>query len=317
MARVAFLATCFLLLLATSLAQPGGPRGFGGPGGMPGGMPGGGRGAMGGSSGNGGSNGGPPQGGLPPPRPAGPPLNLTAVGNLTAEVGARLPNCSADKTVLDAHVHVSIFKNATGNFNIVYEALFASAGSSAVSPPDSLAIVQGAACDAAAPALLTLPAAAADWEVRDGWWYLHASARLDGFIEDANVAAVDSLLAAAPNASLPAPPNQQQQQQGGGQQQQGTGAGSASAGRLAQRFAQRARKQLGGKLGGSAGGQQQGGQQQRGPQQGGPQGTFGMGAGGANSTVAGYAVLASNSAAGVTWGAVLMGAKIVAPAAAV
>eukprot|EP00475_Leptophrys_vorax_P043522 TRINITY_DN83_c0_g1_i3.p1 TRINITY_DN83_c0_g1~~TRINITY_DN83_c0_g1_i3.p1 ORF type:complete len:350 (+),score=0.72 TRINITY_DN83_c0_g1_i3:143-1051(+) len=301
MARVAFLATCFLLLLATSLAQPGGPRGFGGPGGMPGGMPGGGRGAMGGSSGNGGSNGGPPQGGLPPPRPAGPPLNLTAVGNLTAEVGARLPNCSADKTVLDAHVHVSIFKNATGNFNIVYEALFASAGSSAVSPPDSLAIVQGAACDAAAPALLTLPAAAADWEVRDGWWYLNASARLDGFIEDANSAAVDTLLAAAPNASLPAPPSQQQQQQGGGN----VGAGAQRAG-LAQRFAQKARQQ-GGKLRG-----QQGGPQQGAPQQGGPAGApFGV-----NSTVTGYAVLASNSESGVTWGAALMGMKVVAPAAA-
>ncbi|GJP48653.1 hypothetical protein CLOM_g7940 [Closterium sp. NIES-68] len=94
--RALFLA-CFLLLAATSaLAQRGPPDG-----GRPGGQgPGGARGGPGGSGGPGGPGG----------EPRGPPLNLTVVGNLTADIGARLANCSADQKVLDGRFHLAIFK---------------------------------------------------------------------------------------------------------------------------------------------------------------------------------------------------------------
>ncbi|GJP33702.1 hypothetical protein CLOM_g18224 [Closterium sp. NIES-68] len=70
---------------------------------------------------------------------------------------------------------------------------------------------------------------------------------------------------------------------------------------------------MGKQAGKKQGGQQQGGAQQ--PPAGGFSGGFPGGNGGVNSTVSGYAVLAGSSAAGVTWGGQLMGAKV--PAAAV
>ncbi|CAI5969240.1 unnamed protein product [Closterium sp. NIES-64] len=90
--------------------------------------------------------------------------------------------------------------NATGNYNLLVQALLVDA---AGSPPDSLAIVKGAVCDAAATDVLALPLAAADWQQRAGWWLLHAEARLDAFLENADAATLDALLAVLPNASLP------------------------------------------------------------------------------------------------------------------
>ncbi|CAI5943349.1 unnamed protein product [Closterium sp. NIES-65] len=151
-----FLA-CILLLAATSALAQRGPPGGSRPGGQ---GPRGPRGGPGGSSGPGGASGGP--GGPPGPpggEPRGPPLNLTAVGNLTADVGARLANCSADQEIFDGRFHLAIFKNSTGNYNLVVDALLVGAASG---PPDSLAIVKGAVCDSSASAALALPVSASD-----------------------------------------------------------------------------------------------------------------------------------------------------------
>ncbi|CAI7902280.1 unnamed protein product, partial [Closterium sp. NIES-53] len=224
-----FLA-CILLLAATSASAQRGPPGGSRPGGQ---GPGGARRGPGGSSGPGGASGGP--GG----EPRGPPLNLTAVGNLTADVGARLANCSADHEIF----HLAIFnfkrirslfpsspsasfvhlcppptlfpsvarRNSTGNYNLVVDAL----------------LVGAAVCDSSAAAALALPVSASDWQQRAGWWLLHAEARLDAFLENADAAIVEALLAVVLNATLP---------QGGGRGGSGSGAGAAGKGQGSRRM---------------------------------------------------------------------------------
>ncbi|CAI5952803.1 unnamed protein product [Closterium sp. NIES-64] len=297
MAFRALLLACILLLVSASALAQRGPPGGGPPGGQGRGGARGGPGAGSGGPGGPSSPGGP--GGKPP---HGFPLNLTAVGNLTADVGAQLANCSADQTIVDGRFHLAIFKNATGNYNLLVQALLVDA---AGSPPDSLAIVKGAVCDAAATDVLALPLAAADWQQRAGWWLLHAEARLDAFLENADAATLDALLAVLPNASLP-------RTSGGGR----NGGGSAGGARSGQGGRRMGRELLMRAVGRAArqGGQNQGGKQQGGAQQP-PAGGFSGGDGGVNITVSGYAVLAGSSAAGVTWGGQLMGAKM--PAAAV
>ncbi|GJP47888.1 hypothetical protein CLOM_g7062 [Closterium sp. NIES-68] len=298
MAARALFLVCIALLLATSaLAAQRGPPGGVRPGGQ---GQGGQRGGPGGPGGKGGPGG--------PPGPRGPPLNLTAVGNLTADVGGRLANCSADQTVLDGGFHLAIFKNATGNFNILAEALLVNASGG---PPDSLAIVQGTVCDssASAAALLTLPFTASDWQQRAGWWLLHAEARLDAFLENVDVATVDALLALLPNASLPAARGSS------GSGASGGNAGGVRSGQGSRRMGLGMGRELLMRAAGRVTGGRQGGQQQ-GPPAGGAGGIMagGGGSGGVNATVSGYAVLATATAAGVAWGGQLMGVKM--PAAA-
>ncbi|CAI5508064.1 unnamed protein product [Closterium sp. Naga37s-1] len=154
----------------------------------------------------------------------GPPVGGPPGGNLTADVGARLANCSADQKILDGRFHLAVFKNATGNYNLLVEALLVDA---AGSPPDSLAIVKGAVCDTAATGVLALPLAATNWQQRAGW-LLHAEARLDAFLENADAATVDALLAVLPTASPPPT-------SGGGRNGAGNaGGGSAGAARNGQ-----------------------------------------------------------------------------------
>ncbi|CAI5460496.1 unnamed protein product [Closterium sp. Yama58-4] len=310
MAVRALVLSCILLLVSTSALAQRGPPGGGPPGSQ--------RGGPGAGSARSGGPGGPNGPGGPggPDGPHGPPLNLTAVGNLTADVGARLANCSADQKIFDGRFHLAIFKNSTGSYNLLVEALLVDA---AGSPPDSLAIVKGAVCDAAATAVFALPLAAADWQQRAGWWLLHAEARLDAFLENADAATLDALLAVLPTASLPPT--------SGGGRNGGGNAGGGSAGGV--RNGQGGRRMgLGmgrellmravGRAARQGGQKQKGQQQQEGAQQphaGGFPGGFPGGDGGVNSTVSGYAVLAGSSAAGVTWGGQLMGAKM--PAAAV
>ncbi|CAI5502998.1 unnamed protein product [Closterium sp. Naga37s-1] len=137
---------------------------------------------------------------------------------MTADVGARLANCSSKQTILDSRFHLAIFKNFTGNYNLLIDTLLVDA---AGSPPDSLAIVKGAVCDAAATDVLALPLAAANWQQRAGWWLLHAEARLDAFLENADAATVDALLAVLPNTSLP-------RKNGGGRNGGGSAGGAQS-----------------------------------------------------------------------------------------
>ncbi|GJP34715.1 hypothetical protein CLOM_g19124 [Closterium sp. NIES-68] len=292
-----FLA-CILLLAASSALAQRGPPGGSRPGGQ---GPGGARGGPGGAPGGPGGPSGTPGG-----EPRGPPLNLTVVGNLTADVGARLANCSADQKVLDGRFHLAIFKNASGNYNLLVDALLVDA---AGSPPNSLAIVQGAVCDSAASTALALPFSAADWQQRAGWWLLHAEARLDAFLENADAATVEALLTVLPNATVP---------RGGGRGGGGSSTGGAGKAQGGRRMGLGVGRLLLRALGpAKQGGAQQGGQQQQ-PPAGGMSGGF-QGAGassGVNSTVTGYAVLAGSSASEATWGGQLMGVKMPAAAAA-
>ncbi|CAI5938776.1 unnamed protein product [Closterium sp. NIES-64] len=290
----ALVLACVLLLVSTSALAQRGPPGGGPPGGQ---RPGGASGGPGGNGGPGRPGGRDGPGG--PGGPHGPPLNLTAVGNLTAGVGARLANCTVDQKTLNGSFHLAVFKNSTGNYNLLVEAMLVDA---AGGPPNSLAIVKGAVCDAAATDMLALPLAAADWQQRTGWWLLHAEARLDAFLENADAATLDALLAVLPTASPPPT-------SGSGR----SGGGSAGGARNGQGGRRMGRELLMGAFGRAArqGGQNQGGQKQGGQQQGGQQ------QGGAQQApaVSGYAVLAGSSAAGVTWGGQLMGAKMPAAAA--
>ncbi|CAI5498894.1 unnamed protein product [Closterium sp. Naga37s-1] len=342
MAVRGFLLVCIALLLATSALAQRGPPGRGPPGGQQHGAA---RGGPGGSSPGGTGGPGGPGG---PAGPCGPPLNLTVVGNLTADVGARLANCSADPTFLDGHFHLAIFnqgrvtifppfthppappfhpsatlphfpsaRNASGNYNLAVEALLVGATGG---PPDSLAIVKGAVCDssASAAAILALPLAASDWQQRDGWWLLHAEARLDAFLENADAATVDALLALLPNATLPSA-------RGSGGRGSGSGGGSGAGGARSGKGSRRMGRELLMRAAGRVTGAKQGGQQQGAPQppaggfSGGYPGAGGaggmMGGGGVNATVSGYAVLATTTAGGVAWGGQLMGVKLPSTAA--
>ncbi|CAI5503761.1 unnamed protein product [Closterium sp. Naga37s-1] len=295
----ALVLACALLLVSTSALAQRGPPGGGPSGGQRGG-PGAGSGGPGGPGGPGGRDG--PGG---PGGPRGPPLNLTAVGNLTADIGAQLANCTVDQKTLNGSFHLAIFKNSTGNYNLLVEAMLVDA---AGGPPDSLAIVKGAVCDAAVTDVLALPLAAADWQQRAGWWLLHAEARLDAFLENVEAATLDALLAVLPTASPP--PTSGGRRNGGGSANGGS-AGGARNGQGGRRMGRELLTRAFG-LAARQGGQKQGGQKQGGQQQGGQQQQ-----GGAQQApaVSGYAVLAGSSAAGVTWGGQLMGAKM--PAAAV
>ncbi|CAI6012351.1 unnamed protein product [Closterium sp. NIES-65] len=316
---------CIALLIATSVDAQRVPPGGGPPGGQ---QPGGGRGGPGGSGGQAG--------------PHGPPFNLTVVGNLTADVNARLANCSADPTFLDGRFHLAIFnqgrvtivppfthippptfhpsatlpprfptspsaRNASGNYNLAVDALLVGATGG---PPDSLAIVKGAVCDssASAAAILALPLAASDWQLRDGWWLLHAEARLDAFLENADAATVDALLALLPNATLPAT-------RGGGRGK-GSGGGSGAGGARSGQGSRRMGRELLMRAAGRVTGAKQGAPQ---PPAASPSGAGGaggmMGDGGMNATVSGYAVLATATAGGVAWGGQLMGVKLPSAAA--
>ncbi|CAI5510725.1 unnamed protein product [Closterium sp. Naga37s-1] len=264
----ALVLACVLLLVSTSALAQRGPPGGGPPGGQ---RPGGASGGPGGNGGPGGPGGRDGPGG--PGGPHGPPLNLTAVGNLTAGVGARLANCTVDQKTLNGSFHLAVFKNSTGNYNLLVEAMLVDAVGG---PPDSLAIVKGAVCDAAVTDVLALPLAAADWQQREGWWLLHAEARLDAFLENADAATLDALLAVLPTASPPPT-------SGGG--------GSTGGARKGQGGRRMGRELLMGAFGRAArqGGQKQGGQQKHGGQQ----------QGGAQQApaVSGYAVLAGSSVA--------------------
>ncbi|CAI5964324.1 unnamed protein product [Closterium sp. NIES-64] len=303
MAARGYIFVCIALLLATSAAAQRGPPGGGPPGGQQSG------GARGGPGGPGSGGPGGPGG---PAGPRGPPFNLTVVGNLTADVGARLANCSADETFLDGRFHLAIFKNASGNYNLAVDALLVGATGG---PPDSLAIVKGAVCDssASAAAILAIPLAESDWQQREGWWLLHAEARLDAFLENADAATVEALLALLPNATLPAA-------RGGG------GRGGSSGGTRSGQGSRRMGRELLMRAAGRVTGARQGGQQQGAPRQppaggssGGYPGAGGaggmMGGGGVNATVSGYAVLATATAGGVAWGGQLMGVKLPSAAA--
>ncbi|CAI5938747.1 unnamed protein product [Closterium sp. NIES-64] len=280
----ALVLACVLLLVSTSALAQRGPPGGGSPSGQRGG-PGAGPGGPGGRDGPGWPAAKPPH---------GPPLNLTAVGNLTADVGSRLANCTVDQKTLNGSFHLAVFKNSTGNYNLLVEAVLVDA---AGGPPDSLAIVKGAVCDSAATDVLALPLAAADWQQRAGWWLLHAEARLDAFLENADAATLDALLAVLPTASPP--PTSGGGRNGGGS----AGGGSAGGARNGQGGRRMGRELLMSAFGRAARqrGQKQGGQKQGGAQQ--------------APAVSGYAVLAGSSAAGVTWGGQLMGAKMPAAAA--
>ncbi|CAI5938743.1 unnamed protein product [Closterium sp. NIES-64] len=274
----ALVLACVLLLVSTSALAQRGPPGGGPPGGQ--------RGGPGAGSGGPGGPGGPD--GKPP---HGPPLNLTAVGNLTADIGARLANCTMDQKTLNGSFHIAVFKNATGNYNLLVEALLVD---TAGGPPDSIAIVKGAVCDSAATDVLALPLAAADWQQRAGWWLLHAEARLDAFLENADAATLDALLAVLPTASPP--PISGGGRNGGGSSAGGGSAGGARNGQGGRRMGRELLMHAFG-LAARQGGQKQGGQQQGGQQQGGQKQQ-----GGAQQApvVSGYAVLAGSSAAGVT-----------------
>ncbi|GJP37718.1 hypothetical protein CLOM_g22142 [Closterium sp. NIES-68] len=185
MARLSLLAATVVLLLFVSSGTAhrggGGPGGFGGRGGPRGGRGGGGHG----------------------PGPFNGTVNRTVTGNLTGGVAATLTNCSTDATSSTGQFRLSIFKNASGQYNLWYDASLHGVASG---PPDSLAIVQGAACDASASTVLSLPATSG-WVAHSegGWWgEARVETRLGAQLLGAEASAVDAILSAVANATLPA-----------------------------------------------------------------------------------------------------------------
>ncbi|CAI5972688.1 unnamed protein product [Closterium sp. NIES-64] len=170
---------------------------------------------------------------------------FSAVGNLTAGVGAQLANYTTDQKILNGSFHLAIF-----NRSYFYHPL-----------PHASSRFDSAATD-----VLALPLAAADWQQRAGWWLLHAEAHLDVFLENADAATLDALLAVLPTASPP--PTSGGGRNGGGSNAGGGSARGARNGQGGRRMGRellmrpfgRAAKQGGQKLGGQ---QQQGGAQQK------------------------------------------------------
>ncbi|CAI5520064.1 unnamed protein product [Closterium sp. Naga37s-1] len=203
--------------------------------------------------------------------------------------GARLANCSTAFPTEHADFRFGIFKNDSGNYNIVFQAMLVDA---AGGPPDSLAITQGAACDAAATSFLSLPIATTDWIVHSGWWLLHSEMRLDGFLENADPATLTTLLAAIPSI-----PDSAVTSTGGASGNRRKGMESGVQGRmlLFDLF-----KSLGKAVGGAKK-KNQGGKKNS---------AKGSGNMGEPLTVTGYAVLAASSASGATWGAELKGVLV-------
>eukprot|EP00475_Leptophrys_vorax_P044634 TRINITY_DN901_c0_g1_i3.p2 TRINITY_DN901_c0_g1~~TRINITY_DN901_c0_g1_i3.p2 ORF type:complete len:324 (-),score=-10.67 TRINITY_DN901_c0_g1_i3:567-1538(-) len=177
MARVTLIAL-LLVVLATT-----GPSAFAQPGG----------------GGRGGRGGGGPRG------PHGPPPELLAAnvtGNLTGLVGAALANCSGDNAGSLGRFLVAIFvddSSGSAAYSLFYSAELRYNGTA----PDSLAVVQGAACDAAATAVLPLPAA--NWTTEthdrpDGTTVTELA--ISGVVENADATVVEAILAGVPNATV-------------------------------------------------------------------------------------------------------------------
>lgn len=98
---------------------------------------------------------------------------------------------------------LAIFKDESSDpavYHVYYEAHIHDYSGTA---PDSLAVVKGAACDSSATSLLTLPVTS--WETdthegRDG--ATHTALRVNGTVEGADSTVIEELLANVPNATV-------------------------------------------------------------------------------------------------------------------
>ncbi|CAI5946927.1 unnamed protein product [Closterium sp. NIES-64] len=135
-----------------------------------------------------------------------------ALGNMTGRVRASLASCSPDAPLLSGgSFFLSIFKNATGHYNLHYTVVIRNV-TSASSVPDTITLVKSStACNNSAPTLFSFPVAADEWELANSTggparWGLYTTvtvARLFDTLEDVDAATIEDILAGVPNATVP------------------------------------------------------------------------------------------------------------------
>ncbi|CAI5972680.1 unnamed protein product [Closterium sp. NIES-64] len=182
--------------------------------------------------------------------PHGPPLNLTADGNLTADVGAQLTNCTVDQKTLNGSFHLAVLQERERKLQSSGRGGAGGRGgrSARLASDGEGRRVRHRRDGRARAAARRGGLAAARGVVPE--------ARLDAFLENADAATLDALLAVLPTASPPPTSG------GGGR----NGGGSAGGARNGQGGRRMGRELLMLAFGRAArpGGQKQGGSSSRG-----------------------------------------------------
>ncbi|CAI5520898.1 unnamed protein product [Closterium sp. Naga37s-1] len=220
MTRAGLIPLLVLLLVAPVLGHGGGGGGFGG----------GGRGGRG---------------------PHGPPIDASVTGNLTGRVGAWVSNCTTDIGATRGKFLLAVFKDespGTPVYNLYFDADLDEYSGTA---PDTISIVQGAACDSTATAALTLPSTGWATETRGGRGGSHTELRVTGTVEGADATVVEAILAGVPNATVTQNVftkvingAKQGFQNAFGGRRRGRELAGNSAGKLTQQFLKRQRQRL-------------------------------------------------------------------------
>ncbi|CAI5492454.1 unnamed protein product [Closterium sp. Naga37s-1] len=183
MTRAGLIPLLVLLLVAPVLGHGGG-----GPGGFGGGRGGGVRGAH------------------------GPLIDASVTGNLTgaanAPSGKHLPRGRVGLQLHGGHRRdsrkflLAVFKDELSGsavYNLYFDADLDEYSGTA---PDTISIVQGAACDSTATTALTLPSTGWATETRGGRGGSHTELRVTGTVEGADATVVEAILAGVPNATV-------------------------------------------------------------------------------------------------------------------
>ncbi|CAI5946888.1 unnamed protein product [Closterium sp. NIES-64] len=183
--------------------------------------------------------------------PHGPPIDASVTGNLTGRVGAWVSNCTTDIGATRGKFLLAVFKDESSGtpvYNLYFDADLDEYSGTA---PDTINIVQGAACDSTATAALTLPSTGWTTQTRGGRGGSHTELRVTGTVEGADATVVEALLAGVPNATVTQNVftkvingAKQGFQNAFGGRRRGRELAGNSAGKLTQQFLKRQRQRL-------------------------------------------------------------------------
>ncbi|CAI5971185.1 unnamed protein product [Closterium sp. NIES-64] len=201
----------------------------------------------------------PPLPGTPtPPSPSSPTAPLLPLPRpfvpSAGRVGAWVSNCTTDIGATRGKFLLAVFKDESSGtpvYNLYFDADLDEYSGTA---PDTINIVQGAACDSTATAALTLTLPSTGWttQTRGGRGGSHTELRVTGTVEGADATVVEALLAGVPNATVTQNvftkvingAKQGFQNAFGGRRRRGRELAGNSAGKLTQQFLKRQRQRL-------------------------------------------------------------------------
>ncbi|CAI5960159.1 unnamed protein product [Closterium sp. NIES-65] len=166
-------------------------------------------------------------------------------------VGAWVSNCTTDIGATRGKFLLAVFKDESSGtpvYNLYFDADLDEYSGTA---PDTINIVQGAACDSTATAALTLPSTGWTTQTRGGRGGSHTELRVTGTVEGADATVVEALLAGVPNATVTQNVftkvingAKQGFQNAFGGRRRGRELAGNSAGKLTQQFLKRQRQRL-------------------------------------------------------------------------